>query len=117
MNSKLKILIIMKKTIVSFVMAVLISGNIAAREKKIPLIGSEAPSFTAQSTNGKITFPENFGDSWKILFSHPQDFTPVCTSELLEIAFLQSDFHRLGVKVAVISANKLDTHHLWKAHL
>jgi peroxiredoxin 2/4 len=117
MNSKHLILIIMKKNFASLVMAVFIIGNVVARENKIPLIGSEAPSFKARSTNGEITFPENFGDSWKILFSHPQDFTPVCTSELLEMAFLQSDFEKLGVKVAVISVDKLDTHHSWKAHL
>ena len=107
----------MKKTFATFVMAVFILGNAAARENKIPLIGSEAPSFTAQSTSGEITFPESFGTSWKILFSHPQDFTPVCTSELLELAYLQSDFEELGVKVAVISIDKVDIHHMWKAHL
>jgi peroxiredoxin 2/4 len=107
----------MKKTIASFIIAAFILGNAAARENRIPLIGSEAPSFTAQSTSGEITFPESFGTSWKILFSHPQDFTPVCTSELLELAYLQSDFEKLEVKVAVISVDKVDIHHMWKAHL
>lgn len=107
----------MKKSVVSFIVAVFVLGNLAARENQIPLIGSVAPTFTAKSTNGEITFPASFGKSWKILFSHPQDFTPVCTSELLELAHLQSDFEKLGVKVAVISADKLDIHNLWKAHL
>lgn len=97
--------------------AVLIFGNAFAEGNKIPLIGSKAPSFTLNSTNGQITFPEGFGDSWKILFSHPQDFTPVCTSELLELAFLQNDFEAMGVEIAVISTDELRIHKSWKAHL
>ncbi len=84
------------------------------RNFKIPLIGESAPSFTGQSTNGEINFPTDFGRKWKILFSHPQDFTPVCTSELLELANLQSEFDKLGVKLVCISADKLDTHVQWK---
>ncbi|SHJ24800.1 peroxiredoxin (alkyl hydroperoxide reductase subunit C) [Tangfeifania diversioriginum] len=89
----------------------------AAEGNKIPLIGSKAPSFTAESTNGKITFPESFGKSWKILFSHPQDFTPVCTSELLELAYLNDEFDAMDVKLAVISTDDLKMHKMWKAHL
>ncbi len=107
----------MKKLFVTFVVAAFIFGSVAAKENKIPLIGSKAPSFTTQSTNGKISFPESFGTSWKILFSHPQDFTPVCTSELLELAYLQNDFEKMDIKVAVISTDELKIHHLWKAHL
>lgn len=106
----------MKKLFSTLLMAAFFVVN-AAAEGNIPLIGSKAPSFTAQSTNGKITFPESFGNDWKILFSHPQDFTPVCTSELLELAYLQNDFNELGVKLAVISTDELKIHHLWKAHL
>ncbi len=95
----------------------LVIGNVAAEGNKIPLINSKAPSFTLQSTNGKITFPEEFGDNWKILFSHPQDFTPVCTSELLELAYYQKDFDDLGVKIAVISTDELKIHQDWKRHL
>ncbi len=92
-------------------------ASTSAEGNKIPLIGSKAPSFTAQSTNGEITFPDSFGNSWKVLFSHPQDFTPVCTTELLELAYLQEDFKKMGVKVAVISVDDLNMHKLWKAHL
>lgn len=106
----------MKNLFSTLLMAAFFVGNAAAKGD-IPLIGSKAPSFTAQSTNGKITFPESFGNDWKILFSHPQDFTPVCTSELLELAYLQNDFNELGVKLAVISTDELKIHHLWKAHL
>lgn len=107
----------MKKLFVTLVITVIILGNVVAQGNKIPLIGSKAPSFTAQSTNGKITFPESFGTNWKVLFSHPQDFTPVCTSELLELAFLQDDFEKMGVKVAVISTDELKIHRAWKSHL
>jgi len=107
----------MKKLFVTFAMAALISISAAAEGNKIPLIGSKAPSFTTESTNGKITFPESFGKSWKILFSHPQDFTPVCTSELLELAYLNDEFNTLDVKLAVISTDDLKMHKMWKAHL
>ena len=75
--------------------------------KSIPLIGDPAPSFVAQSTNGEIKFPGDYGKSWKILFSHPQDFTPVCTTELLELANLQDQFDKLGVKILAISTDRL----------
>jgi len=83
----------------------------------IPLIGSQAPSFTAKSTNGTITFPDDFGKSWKILFSHPKDFTPVCSSEILELANLQPEFDKMNVKVAVLSTDDLKQHETWKAAL
>lgn len=84
---------------------------------RIPLIGEDAPSFTAESTNGQITFPDNFGSKWKILFSHPADFTPVCSSELLELAQMQNEFDKLGVKIAVISTDTLYKHISWKKSL
>ncbi|MDB4582711.1 redoxin domain-containing protein [Draconibacterium sp.] len=100
-------------TVVAFVFAV----TIASSQNNIPLIGADAPSFTAKSTNGKITFPNSFGDSWKILFSHPQDFTPVCSSEILELANMQDEFDRLNVKIAIISTDNLEQHNMWVAHL
>ena len=84
------------------------------RNYRIPLIGESAPSFTAESTNGTINFPEDFGHKWKILFSHPQDFTPVCSSEILELAYLQDDFDKLGVKIAVVSTDPVSIHNQWK---
>lgn len=106
----------MKKVLLSAVVAVFLATTIMAQDK-IPLIGSQAPSFTAESTNGKMTFPDDFGKSWKILFSHPQDFTPVCSSELLELAYMQKDFEKLGVQFAVISTDDVAQHNLWKKHL
>lgn len=107
----------MKQLMLTLVAAVMLSGMASAKNKQIPLIGSKAPTFTAKSTQGKITFPNDFGKSWKILFSHPADFTPVCTSELLELAYLQPKFEQLGVKLAVISTDNVDLHHMWQAHL
>ena len=107
----------MKRLFLSCVIITIVTGVVLAEENKIPLIGSKAPKFTANSTDGKLTFPNDFGKSWKILFSHPQDFTPVCTSELLELAYLQGEFDKLGVKLAVISTDDVKQHNLWKAHL
>lgn len=83
----------------------------------IPLIGDKAPTFTAASTEGTITFPDDFGKNWKILFSHPADYTSVCSSEIIELATVQQDFESLGVKLAVISTDALDKHFSWKKSL
>jgi len=107
----------MKNVLLTLFLSVLIVGSVVSQEVKIPLIGSKAPSFEAQSTSGDITFPDNFGKNWKILFSHPQDFTPVCTTELLELAYSNDDFEKLGVKIAVVSTDNLEHHKLWKTAL
>lgn len=82
-------------------------------QSSIPLIGEVTPSFIAESTKGKLNFPTDFGKSWKILFSHPADFTPVCTSEIIEIALMQKEFKELDVKLAVISTDNLELHKSW----
>ncbi len=105
------------KKLFTALFAVLFFAGISYSQKQIPLIGSTAPSFKANSTNGVLTFPDDFGESWKILFSHPQDFTPVCTTELLELAFMQPVFEKLGVDVAVISVDNIKQHKNWKDHL
>lgn len=107
----------MKNVLLTFFLSVLILGAAVSQEVKIPLIGSKAPSFEAQSTSGDITFPDSFGKNWKILFSHPQDFTPVCTTELLELAYSHNEFEELGVKIAVVSTDNLEHHKLWKTAL
>jgi peroxiredoxin 2/4 len=90
------------------------SGSKEDRNFRIPLIGEEAPSFTAETTTGLLTFPSDFGRKWKILFSHPQDFTPVCTTEILELAHMQGELDKLGVKIAIISTDPVETHLQWK---
>ncbi|KAI9300558.1 thioredoxin-like protein [Cunninghamella echinulata] len=76
-------------------------------------LGSLAPDFTAHSTKGTIHFHEFLGDSWGILFSHPADFTPVCTTELGLVAALHSEFEERNVKVIGLSANGLSEHDQW----
>jgi peroxiredoxin 2/4 len=84
------------------------------RNSRIPLIGEIAPSFTAESTNGTINFPDDFGTKWKILFSHPADYTPVCSTEILQLAKMQDEFDKLGIKLIVVSTDQLETHLQWK---
>ena len=109
------------KKIASIIIIFCLITNVLWSQKRngsiIPLIGSEAPSFKAESTAGEINFPEDYGHSWKIIFSHPQDFTPVCSSELLELSYLQPEFDKLGVKILVVSTDKLSQHEAWKTSL
>jgi len=84
------------------------------RNFRIPLIGEHAPSFTAVSTAGTINFPSDFGSNWKVILSHPMDFTPVCSTELIELAKLQDEFEKLGVKTMVVSTDPLEVHKQWK---
>jgi alkyl hydroperoxide reductase subunit AhpC len=72
-----------------------------------------APNFTAQTTEGEIDFYEWAGDDWVVLFSHPADFTPVCTTELGRVAALQDEFGKRGVKTIGLSVDPIDDHHEW----
>ena len=76
-------------------------------------IGQTAPHFEADTTQGRIRFHEWLGDSWGVLFSHPKDFTPVCTTELGEMAKVKPEFERRGVKVIALSIDPLDRHIAW----
>ena len=76
-------------------------------------LGDEAPNFTAETTEGTINFHEWLGNGWGILFSHPKDYTPVCTTELGTVAKITNDFKKRGVKVIAISVDPLDSHQGW----
>lgn len=76
-------------------------------------LGDEAPNFTAQTTEGEINFHEWLGDSWGVFFSHPADFTPVCTTELGTVAKYRDKFEARNVKTLAISVDPLDSHKDW----
>ena len=76
-------------------------------------INSEAPNFTAETTQGPIDFHEWIGDGWAILFSHPKDFTPVCTTELGYMAGLASEFEKRGTRILGLSVDPVDSHKEW----
>ncbi|HRY31533.1 MAG TPA: peroxiredoxin [Bacteroidales bacterium] len=107
----------MKKYVILSLLLGIFSINLIAQKAEqpgIPLIGEKAPAFTAESTRGTINFPGDYGSKWKVLFSHPADFTAVCSSELLELAQVQGDFSKLNTELIVISTDALETHRSWK---
>ena len=76
-------------------------------------LGDIAPDFSAETTQGHINFHQWLGDSWGMLFSHPGDFTPICTTELGKTALLKGEFEAKGVKVIAVSVDDLDSHNKW----
>ena len=100
-------------TILLFISFVKLNNAQDPNVTRIPLIGEQAPEFTAESTQGKITFPDNNNSKWTILFSHPADFTAVCSTEILELAALQDDFEKLNTRLMVISTDAVSSHIEW----
>jgi alkyl hydroperoxide reductase subunit AhpC len=80
-------------------------------------IGDTAPDFEAETTEGKIRFHDWIGDSWAVLFSHPRDFTPVCTTELGYMARIKPDFESRNTKIIGLSVDPLDNHEKWAADI
>jgi alkyl hydroperoxide reductase subunit AhpC len=76
-------------------------------------LGDEAPDFTAETTEGKLNLYEYLGDGWGILFSHPKDFTPVCTTELGAVAKLKPEFDKRNTKVIAVSVDPVESHNEW----
>jgi len=79
----------------------------------IPLIGDQAPAFKGKTTTGPINFPDDYFAKWKILFSHPADFTAVCSTEIMELARMQKDFKKLNTAIFVLSTDGLNSHIQW----
>ncbi len=81
--------------------------------QRMPMIGDPAPEFKAKTTQGDINFPSDYAGQWVILFSHPADFTPVCTSEFISFAVLEEEFARLNTKLVGLSVDGLMSHIAW----
>ncbi len=80
-------------------------------------INDTAPDFAADTTDGEVRFHDWIGDGYAVMFSHPKDFTPVCTTELGYMAGLADEFARRNTKVIGISVDPVDSHHKWKADI
>jgi alkyl hydroperoxide reductase subunit AhpC len=80
-------------------------------------LGDDAPDFTAETTQGRLRFHEWKGSSWAVLFSHPKDFTPVCTTELGAVAALKDEFERRNVRVIGLSVDPVDSHRRWEGDI
>ncbi len=80
---------------------------------RMPLIGDDAPAFKARTTQGEIAFPEDYQGKWVILFSHPADFTPVCTTEFMTFASMQEEFKKLNTELIGLSIDSIYAHIAW----
>jgi peroxiredoxin (alkyl hydroperoxide reductase subunit C) len=83
------------------------------QSSRLPLIGEKAPSFKAETTQGSINFPDDFKGKWVIFFSHPADFTPVCTTEFMTFASMQPQFEKLNCKLLGLSIDSTYSHIAW----
>lgn len=85
----------------------------AKKDSKLPLIGDKAPSFKASTTQGEINFPSKYKGKWIIFFSHPADFTPVCTTEFVTFQNMRDDFKALNAELVGLSVDSLESHFAW----
>ena len=80
---------------------------------RLPLIGDKAPAFSALTTTGRVNFPEDYAGKWVMFFSHPSDFTPVCTTEFMVMASMQEEFREMNVELLGLSVDSLYSHIAW----
>jgi len=80
---------------------------------RLPLIGDKAPAFSALTTNGRVNFPEDYEGKWVLFFSHPSDFTPVCTTEFMTLASMKEEFREMNVELLGLSVDSLYSHIAW----
>lgn len=100
--------------IVQLLGLVLLTSSFSYARVCFPGIGDKAPSFTAQSTEGKIRFPGDYKGKWIIFFSHPADFTPVCTTEFKRLAGMADEFKKLNTVIVGSSVDSAFTHKIWE---
>jgi peroxiredoxin (alkyl hydroperoxide reductase subunit C) len=111
----------MKHIIIFSALAILLLGGMSlgssadegAGASRVPLIGEDAPSFTAETSQGTIHFPEDYKGKWVIMFSHPADFTPVCTTEFMTFATMEPEFEKLNCKLIGLSIDSVFSHIAW----
>lgn len=84
---------------------------------QMPLIGDDAPAFFAETTQGAINFPDDYNGKWVIIFSHPADFTPVCTSEIATFAAMADEFKSLNTELIGVSVDSISSHIAWLKHI
>lgn len=89
------------------------SEQIQEQVNRLPLIGEQAPSFTAETTQGQIKFPDDFKGKWVVFFSHPADFTPVCTTEFMTFASMEKEFRDLNCELLGLSIDSTYSHIAW----
>lgn len=104
----------LKRLIMPVLVTAAIFGYInAKRQKKAPMIGEKAPFFKAKSTQGYIHFPRDYRGNWVIFFSHPADFTPVCTTEFMTFESVKEEFEQLNTKLLGLSVDTIHSHLAW----
>ena len=102
-----------KKIILPMIGGLVLGAILQSKCKKLPIIGEMAPDFIAESTEGTIKFPEKYKGKWTVFFSHPADFTPVCTTELVAIQSAQKEFAEMNVSLIGLSVDNLESHKKW----
>lgn len=95
------------------VLAVVFGLHAAKKKNRMPLLGDKAPSFRARSTKGFINFPNDYKGSWVVFFSHPADFTPVCTTEFMTFEAMQEEFALINTRLLGLSVDSIDSHLAW----